>query len=809
MQNLWKDLRHGVRLLHKQPAFSGLALLTLALGIGAATTIFSVIQNVLFDPFPGHNVERVVAFHIVDAADASGRGRSYFQVPEFLDYQAQVQSFEEMIAGTNEGVLHTTREGTEQFSGGLVSPNNFAFLGVPAQLGRALVADDALPGAPPVFVMTHKMWMVHFGGDPAILGRTFILNDVPTTLVGVMPPRFAKLGADLYRPIALERADAAQRQQFFLLQARLRPGVTLRQAEAEIDVVARRIAATYPKLYPRTFTVKVVPLLDSVIGPFRKTLYTLGAAVGLLLLIACSNVANMLLTRATVREREMALRASLGASRARLVRQLLLESFVLALAGGALGCVFAHFGIQALVAAIPDGTIPRQTVIRLNLPVLFFSFVVAGLTAVLCGLVPALQAARKDLVTPLKDAGKGMGAGGSHRWRNALVVGEVALSLVLLAGAGLLMRSFVKLQTVDLGLNPEGLYYAQLALPRGSYKTAADKHRFYRAVVARVRALPGVVAASTTTSFPMYGARRSEVDVPGKTHPERWEAVMHLVGESYDEALALRQRQGRFLSEVDLEQARQVAVVNQAFVQRYFGADDPLGRTITLSALSSAAGSPVVNPSFEVVGVVADSKNQGVHDPVSPEAFVPATITGAYDRGILVRTSGSVASLGEAVKREIWATDRNVALNLSGSLTDALKRFSYAGPRLVLVILGVFAAVGLVLVVIGVFSVIAYTVSRQTRDIGVRMALGARGPDVARLVLGLGLRLIGGGIVVGTAASLGLTRVLSSHLFGVAPHDPATLATVIAVVITAGLLACSLPARRATRVDPMVALRYD
>jgi len=810
VQSVWLDLRYALRVLGRQPAFCVLAVLTLGLGIGAATTIFSVVQNVLFDPFPGHNVDRVVTFQIHDVAQARPGGRSFFQVPEFLDYQEQIQSFEEVIAGSLEDVLYASGEGTEQFSGGLVTPNNFSLFGVPPQLGRPLTPEDARPGAPPVFVMSYKMWAGRFGADPGLLGRTFVLNDTPTTLVGIMPPRFTKLSADLYRPVRLDRADPEQSQRFFLFQARLKPGVTLRQAEAEIAVVAQRVAKTYPRQYPERFTVNVVTLLDGTIGQFRATLYTLAAAVGLLLLIACSNVANMLLARATTREREMALRASLGASRARLVRQMLVESFVLALAGAVVGCLFAYFGINALVSAIPDGAIPRQTVIRMNVPVLLFSLVAAAATAVLCGLVPALQSARKELVEPLKDSGKGTGAGARrHRLTSALVVAEIALSLVLMAGAGLLTRSFVKLQTVELGLNPEGVFHARLPLPRGQYKTMARKHQFFRQVVDRLRELPGVTSAAATSTLPPYGGVRSEVDVPGQTHNERWEALVQLVSEGYAETLGLRLRKGRFLSRAEVDDARKVAVVNQTLVQRYFGTEDPIGRTIELKRLATMPDSPVPEPVFEIVGVIADAKNQGLQDPILPEAFVPYTMTGAYERGILLRSSTPPAVMASVLKREVWAVDRGVALTMVGGLPDSLQQYSYAGPRFVLLIMGAFAALGLVLVALGVFSVVAYTVSRQTHEIGIRMALGAARSDVLRMVLRMGLRLIGGGLAAGVAASLGLSRLLSSQLFGVAPNDPATMGAVIAVVAMAGFSACYFPARRATRVDPLVALRYE
>ncbi|MGH9661066.1 MAG: ABC transporter permease, partial [Bryobacteraceae bacterium] len=588
-------------------------------------------------------------------------GRSFFQLAEFLDYQEQNHVFEEVIGGTFEDILYTTGDGAEQFNGGLVTANMFRFLGVPAMQGRTLGPDDAKAGAPPVFVMSYKLWVNRFNRDAGILGRTFVLNGIPTTLVGVMPMRFTKLGADLWKPMTLDRADPRAAQQYFMFQARLKPGVTLQAAATDIEVVARRVAKLYPKNYPEKFTVQVVSWIDNLVGQFRKTLYTLAAAVALLLLIACSNVANMLLTRATAREKEMAIRAALGASRARLVAQLLMESFLLALAGAAAGCVFAYAGIQALVLAIPDGMIPREAVIRLNVPALLFSLGAAMLTAILFGLAPALQAARQDVVEPLKDAGKGT-SGGFRRGklRNTLVVVEVALSMVLLAGAGLLMRSFVGLQRVDLGFNPDNVLSARLPLARGQYTSAEAKQQFFRQVLTRVQSLPGVVSATVTSSLPPYGGIGSDIDIGGKSHTDRWEAIFSLTSEGYFPTLGLRLLRGRALDERDVNDARKVAVVNQALVDRFFGKEDPIGRTLRLNRLATLPQAAMPNPEFEIVGVAASAANRGVRDPPMPEAFIPHTVTAAFERGILVRTATDPSAMLNSVRRQIWAVDRNV-----------------------------------------------------------------------------------------------------------------------------------------------------
>jgi putative ABC transport system permease protein len=831
MDSLWQDLRYALRGLRNQPGFAALAVLTLALGIGATTTMYSVIYNVLFDPFPYVDADRVVAFQIRPTERANQTGRSYFQTSEWLDYKEKNHVFEECIATGPEDVLMTTTEGTLQFTGALVSENMFTFLGVPPLYGRGLAPSDAQPGAPPVFVMAHKMWTKHYNFDPSVVGRTFTLNGIPVTCVGVMPPRFTKMAADLYRPIVLDRANPEIKDQYFMFQARPKPGVTLQQIEADITVLAKQLATVYPRNYPEggKFIVKAVTWVDNVIGPFRRTLTTLGAAVALLLLIACTNVANLLLARATTREKEMALRASLGATRGRLVRQLLIESLVLALLGALVGSGFAWLGVKLLVANIPDGAIPREAVIHLNGPVLAFSLGVAILTALIFGLVPALQAARKDLVEPLKDSGKGA-SGGFRRGklRSALVIVEVALSLMLLAGAGLLIRSFVKLTAVDLGFDPNRLLVSRVPLPRGQYKSADEKQRYFTQLVERVQALPGVKAAATATSWPAFGGPRLEVDIPGQTHTERWEAQMSLCSEGYFSALGLRTMRGRLFTDSDVIAARKVAVVNQEFVKRFLAQREPVGQLVRFKRLippspapsgsqpaqAGAAGnvSPTPDdPAFEIIGVVGDTKNRGPQAETVPEAFVPHSVTGSFERGLLLHAAGNPAALINSVRREIWAQDRAVAVTDINSLSTFLRDYTYASPRFSVLVLGVFAAVGLVLVALGIYSVVAYTVSRQTHELGIRMALGASRSDVMRLVLRMGLTLVIIGAVAGLVTSLILARVLTltNQLWQVPPNDPLTLAAVFVVITIIGFLACYIPARRATRVDPIVALRTE
>jgi putative ABC transport system permease protein len=807
MQSLWQDFRYGMRGIRANPGFSFLAILTLAMGIGAGTTMFSVIKNVLLSPFPYKNPEQIAAFNIHDLDRGRPGGRSALKPAEYLEFREQNHVFSGDTGGGNEDVLWTTSVGTEQLDGAYVTPDTFQFLGVSAQVGRILTPEDGKPGAPPVFVMSYKMWQRRFNLDPTILGRSFTLNGTPTTLVGIMPKRFTKRGADVWRPAELDRADT---ERWFIYQGRLKPGVTLKQVEADLLPIAQRWAKDHPKDYPKRFSIEASSYVDSIVGPFRKTLFTLGAAVALLLLIACANVANMLLARSTARDREMAIRAALGASRWRVVRQLLVESMMLALGGAVLGFGFAYAGIKALVTAIPDGAIPKEAEIGLDLPVLGFSLLLTIFTALLFGLAPSLQLARRNIVEPLKDSGRGVSGGFRRgRLRNALVIVELALSLVLLTGAGVMMRTFVALQTVDLGFNPHNILVARLPFPKGQYKAAAEKQRFFSQLLPKLKALPGVVDATETSTLPPYGGITTDLDITGKTHSDRWEAIYQLVSEGYVHTLGARLLHGRLMEESEVAGARKVAVVNQTLVSKWFGKEDPIGRQITIKHLGTIPNSPVANPVFEIVGVISDMKNSGVQEPVRPEILVPYTVTGFFERGILVRTAGNPVSLLNPVRREIWAVDKNVALTMTRTLDDFLSDFSYAQPRFLLAVLGVFAGVGLVLVAVGVYSVIAYTVSRQTHEIGIRMALGASRGDVIGMVLRMGLWLVAIGLAVGLAASLAANRVLSSELWGVSARDPLTFAAVALVVLTAGVAACWFPARRATRVDPMIALRFE
>ena len=814
METVGQDIRFALRNLRKTPGFAIVAVITLALGIGASTAIFSVMENILMEPFPYPDARRYMSIQIHDTERNEPGGRGGFSGPEFLDYVEQNHVFDRVIANDSVDVLYRNGEGTQMLAGNHVTPGTFEFLGMPALFGRVMQPADYEPGAPPVFVLRYKVWVKDFGADPNVINKTFVLNDTPRTLIGVMPPRFGWGDADLWIPEKPSRAVANTAYagafpRFWFFLGHLKLGVSEKQAESDVTVVAKRLATVYPKDYPKHFTVEIHSLTDLVVGQFRTTLYIVLAAVGLLLLIGCGNVANLLLARATTREKEFAIRGAMGASRGRLIRQLLVESLILALGGAAMGILLAWGGLKFIVALMPQNIIPAEAVIRLNVPVLLFTLGVAILTAIVFGLVPALKAARKDLNEPLRDSGKGQSGGFRHgRLRNAVVVLEVALSLTLLVAAGLLMRSFVALREVRLGLQPDHVLVARLPLPVERYKTAEQVTGFYRPLLQRLKALPGVVDATETSTLPPYGGIGSEIEIPGKTHSDKWNAMFQLCSEGYFPVLQIKLLGGRTFTEAEVNGERKLAVVNQTFVKKFLPGENPIGKQVRIAQLSEFEDK-VADPMFEIVGLVADAKNRGLQDPPDPEIWVPYTVTGSGFRGILLRTTQEPLTLLEAVRHEVWNTDSNVALTFTGTLEGYISQFSYAGPRFGFLLMTIFGSSGLILVTIGVYSILAYTTARRTQEIGIRMALGAEGSHVLGMVIRMGLKLVAIGVALGLLTSLALGRVIATQLWGVSAYDPWTLICVPALLLITGLLACWLPARRASRLDPLVALRYE
>jgi putative ABC transport system permease protein len=810
--SIWQDLRYAARNLRKNPGFAAIAVLTLALGIGASTAIFSVIENVLIEPFPYTDSPRLMAIEIHNTDEPGPGYRGGFFGAEWTTFAAQNHVFDRQIGNLGLDVLYTTAEGTERFNGNLISPGTFEFFGMSPLLGRAAQPADYEPSAPPVFVLRYKTWVTRFAADPNIINKTFTLNGTPRTLIGIMPPRFAWGDADIWipdKPNAADTPAAFNEGKYWYFLGHLKPGVTVAQAQADFTVLAHQVAAEYPKAYPQHYRIEIVSLADQVVGEFRATLFIVLAAVGFLLLIACGNVASLLLARATAREKEFAVRAALGAGRWRIVRQLLVESLVLAIGGAALGAIFAWAGLKSLVAAIPPDIIPAEAVIRLNATVLLFTLAIAAATALLFGLAPAIQATRRDLHDQLRDTGKGVGGGSRHsRMRDAVVVLEVALSLTLLVAAGLLMRSFVALRQVHLGFQSDHIFFARIPIPAERYKTAAQLNTFFRPLLVRLKNSPGVLAAADATELPPYGGDSTDIDISGKSHSQQWKANYVFCSEDYFSVLKMPLRSGRTFTESEVTSARKLIVVNETFVRKYVPDGNPIGQHVRVLAMESLPD-PVHDAWFEIIGVVGDIKNEGPQRPIDPELWAPSTIGGAQFRGIIMRTANDPLTMTSVAQREIWATDRGVAITLTGSLETFLNQFTYAGPRFGFLLMTIFAVIGLILVTIGVYSVLAYTAARRTHEIGIRVALGASTSDVLKLVLQMGLRLVLIGIAAGVTVTLSVGRFISSQLWGVTAHDPVTLIAVAILLLVTGVLACWIPAHRAAKVDPLVALRYE
>jgi putative ABC transport system permease protein len=813
LENIVRDVRLAIRSLRRDRRSSLLAIAALALGMGASTVIFSLFYGVLLHPFPYKDSDRLLTFAIENLThQGASTGRNWFSWQEFLSFQEQNHIFEDLVAYHDSPVSMVLRDGSSPrlYPGTHVSASTFDFYGVPPLLGRAITPQDGKPDAPPVFVMNFRMWQTEFGGDPGVLGKTFVLDGRPRTLVGIMPRAFNIYSASVWMPIVQASEFGGGK-----LIGRLKPGVSLPTAAADLDLIAHRLTQAEHGfvLNPDRYAIVVHTLVDETLGNFKLVLYALLAAVFLLLLMACTNVANLLLARATAREREIAVRAALGASRLRLVRQLLAESLVLSAMASITGWVLAWCALQGVVAAIPLGAIPGEAAIGLNRPVLWFALGTTALTTLLCGIAPALHAIAADLQPGLTGSAQGVSGGiGRGRLRAGLLVMEVALSITLLTGAGLMMRNFFALIDTHLPFDAAKTLYITLDLPRERYDRKPDrKPAFFKTVLPRIQALPGVVSATESWVLPPDEGMWSDVTIPGKPHVDRWTTDFQLCTEGYFRTLGLQLLRGRLLSEDDVDRAQQVAVVNQTLARQYFPNQDPLGQRIKFEVFDRPFLDAPRNAYFAIVGIVKDSKTRptGAEYLLRPEAFLPLSVANlSHFPSILAQTSVDPHSLLKDVQQEIWTVDPEIAVRASGSIADLLQS-NFQQPRFEWIVLASFAAVGLLLAVLGVFSVMAYAVSLQTHDIGIRLALGAEPRDILRMVLHQGLALIVVGIVLGVAVSFGLARFLASQLWGVSASDPWTFAAVVVAILSAGLAACFFPARRATQVDPVTALRYE
>jgi predicted permease len=841
MENVFRDFRYAGRSLAKDRKFAFVAVFALALGIGASTVVFSVFYNLLFSAVAAKDAGRLVVPVVADLEKPSYAGFDYQLWINWadLEYLREHNQLFENLVGSHSGVA-AVQYGARmwQMENGHVSPDAFEFYGVTPLVGRGIVAEDGKPGATRVFVMSYRTWKGEFGGNAGIIGKSLVIEGVPATLIGVMPERFHGFGVtqEFWMPVGAEQrtADAEKRANVNVL-ARLKRGATFGAASAEMDVLVRRLAAMHPGSddYPKRFTARVVAANEYLMGPsgaatvinseinLKSILYDLLAAVLVLLLIACGNVANLLLARATGREKEMAVRSALGASRWQIARQLLLESLLLAVCACVAGSVVAWAAMKAVDATIHQKAwahMSGEAVVGLNGPVLLFAAGITLLTTVVCGVVPALRATRRDLQPQLVGSAKGAGGGVQHgKIRAALVIGQVALSIVLLIEAGLMMRSLYKLTHVKLGFNAKNILVAAFApsrksdqLPDRALMTTAEGHARFQRAVEKIRELPGVESVAVNNTIPGYGPSAGpRVAVPGETRDV--EAGMDECDEHCLETLEMRLIAGRWLSHDEVETRQLATVVNESLAHALFGETNPVGKQLEVKGFKkrfnhSTANLPE-NPVFEIVGVVGDTKNGGPQAPVLPMAFIPPMFTGDFI--LQVRTKAEPGSMMHAVEEAVWSVDRGEVFWVLGPLAESFEQHTYATPEFGVSLSGPLAGIALVLVVIGVFSVMAYTVSLRTREIGVRMALGAQQSEILKMVVWRGAGLIVVGICIGVLASCGLTRFLASQIWGISATDPWTFGAVVAMVAISGLAACLLPARRAARVDPLVALRYE
>ena len=808
MRSVWHDLRYGIRMLRNNLGVSVVSILTLALGIGATTVICSVVDGVLLNPFPYRDADRL-------ATPSISNGITRFPVPVFLNFREQNHTFED-LAALAYFQLRSTRSGapTQQLLGCWVTANTFEMLGIKPSLGRQITLQDGNPESVPAFAMSDTAWARLFNRDPKMLGASVNLNGVPRTLVAIMPPRFRLGGCEVWIPTNLNKSSFITgfglQPNELLTIGRLKRGVSLQAAADDLAAIAKLSEKDYPAWFRANYRIVVNSLKDDSVGHFRGTLLALLAAVLILLLIGCSNVANLLLARATVREKEIAIRASIGATRSRLIRQLLVESILLAAASCIGGCLLALLGVKGMRAAIPPDTIPPEVSISIRSATLVLAVAVSALATFACGLAPALHLVRRDLHLGLAGSAKGVSGTFQHgKLRSILVVVEVALSIVLLAATGLMVRTLHALERVDIGFNPASVAYARLSLPEGRYDTADAKRAYFEKVLQRVAAIPGVIASTEATSFPPYSFGWTEIVVPGKTHSESWGTTFDMCSEGFFQTLGRHLLRGRLLLRSDVELARHVTVINQTFERNYFGSEDPIGQRVKFTTLEQWATDWPRDAYFEIIGVVADEKNTGLQDAPRPEVYFPHTVTGTGPRGIMVRTTGNASRILAGLSRVIAEVDSDVAISDLGPMENILKSSYYAGPQFTLIVLGTFGLTGLLLVLVGIFSVMAYTVSLRTHEIGIRIAMGAQRHDVLRMVLRKALSLIFAGIVVGLAASGVLTRLMASQIWGVSTMDPWTFSVAASLVVIVGLTASLFPAYRAAKVDPIVCLHYE
>ena len=818
IEELWQDLRYGARMLLKKPGFTAVVVITLALGIGVNSAIFSVVNSILLRTLPYKDPQGLVIFWTRLPKIESVSGAAYFSntAPDFIDWRNLNQSFEQIAAFRNH-TFNLTGGGEPEYLGGIrASASLFSLLRVEASLGRTFLAEEDQPGASRVVILSHSLWQRRFASDPKIIGQKLTLNEEAYTVVGIMPPGFQfpskdsmmaglqfPLQVDFYIPLALTASEASDRSRSHLaVIGRLKPQITFAQAQADMNAVALQLA----KQYNNGRGVMLVTLQEQIVGKVRNALLVFLGAVGFVLLIACANVANLLLTRAAARQKEVAIRSALGATRLRLIRQLLTESLLLALLGGAHGLVLAIWGIKLLVVINP-ASLPQADAISVDGRVFGSTLLISLLTGIIFGLAPALQSSRPDLNKSLKEGGTTSAASSSHkRLRSLLVISQVAIAFVLLIGAGLMIHSFVRLLGVDPGLDPQHVLTLQIRLPPSKY-TGLQQANFFQQVIEQLKTLPGVRAAGGVIPLPLSGDEEgSSFVLAGRWPPapgEEFYAGRRWVSPDYFRVMGIRLQAGRTFIESDGSSAPKVLIINQAFVRHFFADKNPIGKRLFFNTDSDGKYAW-----REIVGVVKDVKHSALESDPRPEMYFPFSQFPATLMTMVIRTSGDPMSLAAAARGKVQAVDPNQAIYNVRTMEQLLDK-SVSQRRFNMLLLSIFATISLVLAAVGIYSVLAYSVAQRTQEIGVRMALGARAADVLKLVISQGMILVLIGAAIGLAAAFALTRVMTSLLYGVSPTDPATFVMITLLLVCVALAACFVPAWRATKVDPINALRYQ
>ena len=806
-----QDIRFGLRMLRRAPGVTSVAVLTLALGIGASAAIFSIVYGTLLAPMPyPHPDELVMIWSQLNGA------RNLIAPADYLDWKRDSSTFQGMNAWSWASFDLSAGPVAEQVNAAVLSPGRLVMLGEPLLLGRDFLPEEGQPGSDHVVILTHKLWVRRFGADPKIVGQTIRLDRQPYTVVGVLRAGLNDRGdAELEVPLSFRPEQINRTDRWLLVQARLRPGVTIAQAQSNMDVLAQQIAEAHPDLR-KNWHISVEPLHDDFVPQTTRTeLWLFLGAVGFVLLIACANVANLVLSRAASREREIVVRAAIGAKQSRLFRQLLTESLVLAILGGVAGVFTADLILKGILALIPVNTLPYEADTRLNVPVLLFMLSTTMIAGVVFGSAPAWQASRLNLSEALKEGGRSGNASGSHKLRRALVIAEFALALCLLTGAGLALRSFQKLTNADLGIRADKILTFWLQ-PTVDHFTGTDESTrsvqtasYYRQVLANIDAAPGVTGASISTSLPGAEGAAIPFNIVGQPAPDagaRPTVAFNKFTPDFFRTFGVRLISGRTFNDQDVAGKTPVALVNEAFVRQYLPNVDPLGQRLQLSLADSTLVPPAPEVEWEIVGVFHDVRNRGPREANVPEVDIPFWQSPQRGVNVAVRTAGDPTGASKDVTAAIRSFDPDLPLAYVRTM-DQFLALTLAGERWIAALYFGFGFAALVLAILGVYGVMSYMVVQRTSEIGIRMALGADRKSVLRLVLTEGLNLAAIGVAIGFVCSAILAKLMSSSLYGVSAHDPVTFFAVAAILVAVAVLACLIPGLRATRVDPINALR--